>query len=405
MLAYQLCLDATWQLEQQHKGAAGYVSIAQKQHGWHERYYLAGALPAVNGGTDIYNSQNTFVFPSRRTAHIKQFRTLFCDIDCYRVGLTPDQALWQLEHDYFGSKLPVPNMVTMTGQGLALIWYLKPAPAAAMPLWQFAEDWICTQLESLGADSAATDAARVLRLAGTVNSKNGATVQAFECHNHKLDLKDWKRDWLPTQREKPLKNVANKPRSVSRLLNVYTLNYQRMLDIKTLVNLRVGDCDGYRELIVFLYRYYGLLYYKDKKSALDSVLYLNNKFKSPLPWRQVVRDTRSAERILERGRQYNYSNRKLINLLDITLEEQRYLKTIISTAEKYRRNNEKRENARRTAGQLDRREYLSTQQKTTQDRIVAIRKLLEQQPGIKQAEIAAQLGIGQPRVSRLMKQI
>lgn len=407
MLAYQLSLDPSWQLEQQHSDAKGCVIIAQKNHGWHESGFSASQLQAavasIDRNADTFASQNSFLFPARRTNNIKQLRSLYADIDCYRNALTPEQALWQLEHDFFGSILPLPNLVVMTGRGLALTWYLKPAPAEALPLWQFAEDWICKQLQHLGADPAATDAARVLRLAGTINSKNGATVQALECHNHKLDLKDWKRNWLPV---KPTKTAKGKRTGkVNLLLTTYSLHYQRMQDIQKLVLIRHGHCDGHRELILFLFRYYGLLFYKDVKSALDAVLNLNKQFAYPLPWREVARDTKSAERVIERGRQYNYTNRKLIGILDITEEEQRQLKTLIGTSEKYRRSNERREKARRSAGQMDRSEYLSTQQKTTQERIMAIRELLERQPGIKQSEIATKLGIGQQYVSRLMKQI
>ena len=39
---------------------------------------------------------------------------------------------------------------------------------------------------------------------------------------------------------------------------------------------------------------------------------------------------------------YWYKNETLIDRLDITTEEQRHMKTIIGTQEKYRRNNERR---------------------------------------------------------------
>ena len=399
--AYQLCLDPSWQLDQQHSGAKGYITIAEKNHGWHEQHYQADQLPAVVSGTDVYNSQNTFIYPARRTANIKQLRSLYIDIDCYRMQLTPEQALYQLEQDFFGSLLPIPNIITMSGRGLALTWYIKPAPAAALPLWQFAEDWLCKQLEYLGADPAATDAARVLRLAGTTNGKNGATVQVLHCHSDRLDLKDWKRDWLPTKKEKQSKGKQGG--KVNYLLTTYSLHYERMQDIRTLVILRAGHCGGHREVILFLFRYFGLLYYKDTKSALDAVLNLNQRFAHPLPWREVVRDTRSAERVLERGKKYNYTNRKLIDLLDITPEEQRQLKTIISTDEKYRRNNEKREKARRKAGVATRKEIIDQQNKATQARLQAIRDLLQEQPSMTQREIAAMLGISQSLVCRLMR--
>lgn len=401
-IAYQLCLDATWQLEQQHGGAKGYISIAQKGKHWQESYYTPEQLPALINGVDVYNSQNTFWFPSRKTVNIKQLRSLFVDIDCYRMGLTTDQVLWQLEQDFFGSILPVPNLVILSGRGLVVVWHIKPAPAAALPLWQFAEDWTCKQLEYLGADTAATDAARVFRLAGTVNSKNGVTVQVLECHNHKLDLKDWQRDWLPTKKVQPVKTKTSVTGKITNLYSTYSLHYSRMQDIKILVAIRNGQCEGHREVILFLYRYYSLLYCKDTKEALEAVLELNKRFNNPLPWREAVHNTRSAEHVIDNGKKYNYSNKKLIKLLEIAPEEQRHLKTIICTDEKYRRNNEKREKARRQAGKSCRDEYLTQQEQVTQDRIQAIQALLKERPGIKQKEIAENLGITPARVCRLM---
>ena len=43
---------------------------------------------------------------------------------------------------------------------------------------------------------------------------------------------------------------------------------------------------------------------------------------------------------------YRYSNQTLIEQLGITPEEERHMKTLISTKEKYRRNNERRNEAR-----------------------------------------------------------
>ncbi len=64
-------------------------------------------------------------------------------------------------------------------------------------------------------------------------------------------------------------------------------------------------------------------------------------FIQPLTDREVERDTRSAEKYYAE-KKYKYSNDRLIEMLEITDNEQKELKTIISTKEKYRRNNERR---------------------------------------------------------------
>lgn len=400
---YQLCLDAGWQLQAQHTGAKGYITVAEKTAKWSQKHYKSGDLPSVVNGVDVYSSQNTFMFPVRKTIYVQQLRSFYIDLDCYKMGLTPDQVLWQLETDHFNSTMPTPNYVILSGRGLALVWLIRPAPAAALPLWQFTQDWLCKQLAHLGADPVATDAARVLRLAGTINSKNNAVVQVLQCHDRKLDIKDWKRDWLPEKKVKPERRIFKG--KITRLFSTYTLHYERMRDIKTLVNIRAGRCDGHRELILFLFRYYGLLYLKNSKAALEAVLDLNNRFISPLPWREAIRATKSAETILGRGKKYNYTNATLIELLGITSREQEFLTTIIDTAEKYRRNNEKREKARRTAGQATREDYLARQDKVTQERLQAVKDVLQNNPSIKVKELANELNVSRQHAYRLLKEI
>ena len=81
-------------------------------------------------------------------------------------------------------------------------------------------------------------------------------------------------------------------------------------------------------------------------------------------------EKRVSKAMRERGG-YWYTNASLINMLDITEAEQRELKTIISTKEKYRRNNEARNKARRNENGLT-----ETQQRraNTSQEIIELRK-------------------------------
>lgn len=407
--AYQLALDANWQLDKQYYKAnrkKGFISIASKdsvsKYGWTEKCYPLDELPdIIQGKADTYSSQNTFYIPSRRVNHIKQLLSLYSDIDCYKSGLTVEQTLTQLENDFFDIVIPTPNLIVHSGRGLYLIWRIAPAPQKALPLWQFAQDWIQKQLEYLGADKAATDAARVLRLAGTVNSKNGETVKAYCCHDEMLDLKEWKRDWLP---EQPARK-KRAPKGQIRYLIEYSLDYDRANDLKIIVMLRSGECGGHREMILFLYRYWTLLFTKDKSQALEAALELNKQFNEPLNLREVENSTKSAERIIDRDKRYNYSNKRLIDILEITPSEQQKLKTIISKDEKYRRNNLKREIKRRAAGKATRSNYIDEQKKITQNQLQKVKDLLKENPKMKQKEIAEILGVGKVRISRLIKEL
>ena len=127
-------------------------------------------------------------------------------------------------------------------------------------------------------------------------------------------------------------------------------------------------------------------------------LELNEIFGQALPSREVEKATESAERAyLSKDKEYNYKNTTLIELLDISEEEQTQLKTIISTEEKYKRNNDRRKAERRTKQGLTKRE----QEK--QEKIKKVKELKEQ--GFKQREIAEKLGISIPMVKKYYAEI
>src|SRR5699024_10528137 len=127
-----------------------------------------------------------------------------------------------------------------------------------------------------------------------------------------------------------------RPKKIVSLYTEYSLYHARILDITKICELRNYDVKGHRELILFLYRYFTCCFIQDSDEALQKALELNSMFKEPLPEREVITDTKSAEKAYI-DKKYKYTNAKLIKILDITLEEQQYLKTIISGKEKYRR--------------------------------------------------------------------
>ena len=64
-------------------------------------------------------------------------------------------------------------------------------------------------------------------------------------------------------------------------------------------------------------------------------------FRQPLSENEVIRATKSAEKVYkDKNKDYKYKNETLINLLEITDEEQKEMKTIISKDEYKKRNNE-----------------------------------------------------------------
>jgi hypothetical protein len=410
-----------------HNDSDGWITVAKKTVNgkFQQRHYkpeeLAESLTEWLG-EDVFFSQNTFYKPQRRIENLRQLKALYVDLDFYLFNYHPYWVLDKLEHEYYKQVIPEPNIIIFSGQGIVLIWLLEPVPYKALPLWQAVQDYFLNQLKDLGGDSKAADAARVFRLAGTINSKNDAEVHAEYRHDYRYELRQLQFDYLPELEEKKKKTKGRKSKVV-RVHAVRSLHYARILDLDKLVELREYDVYGHRELFCFLYRYWLCCLLDDPDEALSSTLEFNSQFKNPLLKREVIKATKSAEKAWSArsdkqaneiaiqkgypGAGYNISNTKLINWLDITDEEQRHLKTIIAGSEKRRRKRIRdrsyQEEKRREEGAVKRQDYIKEQHDKTDNHLFAIKYLLEK--GYKQKQIAEELGLSKGRVSQLVKEL
>ena len=371
-------------------------------------------------GEDVYYSQNSFYKPQRRIDNIRQLRTLYVDLDVYNLDLDPEWVLGKLELEYFGQTLPEPNMVIFSGRGLVLIWNIEPIPYKAMPLWRAVETFFVEQLKEIGADTKATDPARIFRLAGSINSKNNAIVRAEYRHDYRYDIHQLQYDYLPELSPKKLsvKKPGRKTKIV-RMFNVYTLHLSRARDIAKLVELREGDVKGYRETILFLYRYFTACFTDDPDKALEDTLSLNSEFILPLPEKEVRSATKSAEKAWKAksdakadatakalgypGAGYNMPNSKIIEWLGITPEEQKHLSSIIDKDEKRRRNTEARRKKRREEGMRPMEEYNQERKQKVETKVEILLRLIKDNPQWTNVRLAKEMGVSEGYIRKLRK--
>lgn len=408
-----------------HNDSDGWITVAKKTEKgkFQQRHYKPEELASSLSewlGEDVYFSQNTFYKPQRQIQNLRQLKALYVDLDFYLFNYDPSWVLGKLEHEFFGQAIPEPNIIIFSGQGIVLIWLLDPVPYQALPLWQAVQDYFLNELKDLGGDSKASDAARIFRLAGTVNSKNGADVHAQYRHDYRYELRQLQHDYLPELEEKKKQTKGRKAKIV-RVHAVRSLHYARILDLAKLVELRDYDVYGHRELFCFLYRYWLCCLLDDPDEALSSTLEFNSQFKNPLKKREVERATKSAEKAwaarsdkqaneeaIKRGYPgagYNIGNTKLINWLDITGEEQRHLKTIIDGSEKRRRKTIANREKRRSEGVQKREDYIKQHKGKTDDKLLKLKQLLAKNPKAKKTELAKELGIGRTRLYQLLQQL
>lgn len=406
-----------------HSGADGWVTIAKKDPNsrrFRQYHYQPEELAQHISewiGEDVYFSQNTFYKPQRRIENIRQLRCLYVDLDVYNKGLTPEWVLGKLELEYFGQVIPEPNMVIFSGRGLVPIWNIEPIPYMAMPLWKAVEAHFIKVLNDFGADTKASDPTRIFRLAGTINSKSGTTVEAEYRHQYRYDIHQLQYDYLPelTPKKEDKPKTGRKQRVV-RMFNIYTLHLARAKDIAKLVEIRKGRVDSFRELICFLYRYFTCCYTSDPEQALEQTISLNREFAHPLKEKEVINATKSAQRAWEAksdkkadeaakamgfpGAGYRMKNTKIIEWLDITPEEQREMSTIIGPQEKRRRNTEKKREARRESGVKSRDEYLEAQKRETEEKVEKLKELMKN-PQRTNKELAKEMGVSKSTIMRL----
>ena len=131
-----------------------------------------------------------------------------------------------------------------------------------------------------------------------------------------------------------------------------------------LCKLRKYDMTGFRNMVIHCYAYWKGIYVRDFYELENIVIELNNAFTEPLKETEVQAILRCVPKAIDKFIAYEqglrsgerkrvskgmrdkegywYKNETLIERLEITRDEQKHMKTIIGTDEKYRRNNEKR---------------------------------------------------------------
>lgn len=350
-----------------HCDSKGWITIANKHKNsaaddsdengtfWNQRHYHADdiirhpQLIKEIKSFDCYVSQNSFYTTYRRSDTVKELRALYVDIDCYKAGISKDAVLYRIDEmcSSPGSEIPRPSLIIDSGRGIYCIWHINNVPYMALPLWIAVQKYLFDKFRDMGADRKSLDAQRVLRLVGTYNSKSNTQVTVIDSYPAKYDLRDIQKDYMPElkkERTHTQTRQNQKSGSLISIYNIHTLNYARISDLLTLLKIRNYDIHLYktREITLFLYRYWTCCFTKDTQKALEEVLKLNNQFTYPLSTNEVLSATRSAENYYKKDQSFNAPNDYLIEILKITDEEERQLKTIISKREKYRRNNERR---------------------------------------------------------------
>ncbi len=404
-------------------GSQGRVAIARRFPGgskpWQEQtlpiWELEEALSALLGESDVYLSVQRFR-GWRRIAQLAELGALAVDVDYYRISelrkLHPlgvlEVALTKLRR----AKMPEPSLAIASGRGIYLFWLHRPVPRAALPRWNACQKALWEALRPLGADRNALDAARVLRVIGTRHSEAQVLVEALSPPGEVWEFDRLADEVLPLTRtelhdlrirralkraEKPQKH----PTAAPKRFTAETLWEARLSDLQTLRNIRwFGEpLPDLRNRWLFIAGV-GMSWIAVPQVLQRELFALAREVggwtegKTRSKMQAVFRTAREAaagKRVrfagVEWDSRYRLKNQTIIDWLEITGEEERELRTIISSEERRRRERERDEKRRREAGATTRKMY---EGRAVQRRSEALKMAAD---GMRAPAIAEALGV------------
>ena len=418
-----------------HAGGKGTISISKKRpdrplYPWDERNYpvevAVDLLDHYRGRDDVYLSTQRFR-GRRRIAQLLSLSSLHADLDYYKVpelaGAEPKRVLDDALKVLDKAKKPAPSLAIHSGRGLYILWLHSPIPRAALPRWAACQREIHEVLRPYGADGQARDAARVLRIIGTRHGGTGAAVEALAPAGEARAFEELASGILPADRgelldlrvqralrgtRKPQERLWGAPEGY----NAATLWEARLTDLQALRWLRwFGEpMPDFRDRWMFVAGV--AMSWLAIPSVLRRELYALSRevggwteatAKSKL--HAVFRTAHASargEKVEWRGMKvdprYRLKNQTIIEALEITPEEERELKTIISDEERRRRDRERKKRERRESGdvEMSRTEYLV---RAAKRRAEARRRSAG---GLSLRMIATALGISKSQVQRAL---
>lgn len=394
-----------------HRNTDGFITFFRKLKDGVKQYHYK--LDEINDAMlnewityDSYVSLNSFFVPKRGIQTLRTLHNLYVDIDCYTVNMTPEQVVMSLEADHYGITIPTPSIVTYSGRGVQLVWNIEGMSGLAIERWDALQRALHGVLKPFGADIQALDAARVFRLAGSINSKNGAIVHCERVSDYEYSYSEIIDGYFANlkQSNRAVAQPHRRPskRKVLFTFNSYTLAQSRLNDIKTLVELRKGEVSGHRERILFLARLNALRITNSDYAAVAKMREINGLFSQPLNEAELLKATASAIEYHKQGG-LNMRNGVYIEWLGITPVEQEAMSTLINRKEKQARDRRRKQKAHKQAGKQSMAEYNAKRRRQLLRQVKRVNLAQAIYPTYSIRELAERVELSKSHVGNLLK--
>lgn len=310
---------------------------------------LADVLEKLFLNQNLFLSQGEFYKPTRRLVHLSCCPALFADLETFKVSglaqLSPEQQAQCVLLFLEEKGIPRPSLINFSGRGLHVKWILdSPVPAFVLPRWNAVQRCLVEALNDFGVDKAARDGSRCLRLVGSRNPRSGEVCRTIYMAEHGGELLRWDfeaicREVLPKSRQECQPKSKKGITASGRPENLWTarqLWWARLTDLRTLIGLR-GWTDGvpvgYRNNFLFV-ACCAVCWGVGTTELEAETVALAHEFCLSLPVSMIRSTCSSAIARARKGDAYRLTNDKIIELLEISEDEQRLLSTIRSRSMK-----------------------------------------------------------------------
>lgn len=408
--------DKNGQVKEQFKQTAIKVSNLKKY------------LSKTNPNQDLYISVNTFNNKKRKNKNVASYNAAFIDIDLYECTFNNyGNALYIkeiIQEKINNKEIPAPSRIVFTGGGLHYYWYLNNVNEKEFKLIEKA---LISYFEKIDlgqgyVDKSVCDAARILRIPGSLNTKEIEICRVIEDKQIDYTFEDFKKYGLlsihKNYKEECIHLNVYKNKKTKKANPKYIYNNEKYLErvfksLKLIMWYRINnkiDITGYREISMFLYKYIGLAYTNNRELIMQEIFEMNEMMVNPLDKDEILtalsnKDVEMAGKLFHESGyiKYKYSNNRLYDLLRITEELLLACPGITIIKDKKARKrliNKENYHDRKKRKPVKQISYTKMQSINTK---LKIAKLLAR--GIAQIDIAKRLNVTKQYVSKVIKEL
>ena len=410
----------------------GYVATLKMPEG-HQRFWGLNDVDNLllyskkHQKSDVYLSLNGFVYGDRSVSSMMQGRNIGIDVDPPKSGLAVKDAVEKLRQYVMQGRIPNPNLIIYSGGGIQPIYTIA---GGASPKMGYLMHYITIQyislLREIGSDPAASDLARMLRMPGTVNTKYGVEVKVEIWRQLEYSLQDLYEFCTPVEQSQ--KRGKRRKGSIAiftgkkGVKTLYSLNAARVNDLQKLVEIRGGDLTGCRNTFIYIYSFTVCLFLKSrvdtagfiqpileqiysrtakpmKKSEINATI--KSACNDAIEFMEAFAANKFSMRGLPRTLIKPMKNETVIAKLNITDDEVKQMRTIITGEESYSRKVQKR----RESGIKERQGYLVEQAEITDNKRLLLEQAMRKHPNAMNKELAEMLSVSVRHIQRLKKKL